>query len=186
MATARPMTVRMPNGTSTIPIPEPSTTTSGSSVALKVVSLVVIVTVINVVLDVMSLAFAVVGTKGIVEVVAVVERKLAVVLAVVKAMVWCVALPVDGWMDGCIISILRFVCLSVPSVSHHGRHRCCPSGLGSIEALGVLWPYNHSRTTWRKYSFTPSLGHILIHAMEISSYNMQYNFQNTKSTIQIL
>lgn len=82
------MTVMMPKGTSTIPIPAPSITASGNVVALKLVSFVVIVTVINVVLDVtLSLALVPVERKGIVVVVAVVERKLAVVFAAVTAMV---------------------------------------------------------------------------------------------------
>lgn len=82
------MTVMIPKGTSTIPIPAPSITTSGNVVALKLVSFVVIVTVINVVLEVtLSLVSVLVDRKGIVVVVAVVERKLAVVLAAVTAMV---------------------------------------------------------------------------------------------------
>lgn len=50
MATAKPMTVMMPKGMSTIPIPEPSITGSGNAVALMLVSLAVTVTVVNVVL----------------------------------------------------------------------------------------------------------------------------------------
>lgn len=58
--------------------------------ALKLVSFVVIVTVINVVLEVtLSLALLLVERKGIAVVVAVVERKLVVVLAAVTAMVRC-------------------------------------------------------------------------------------------------
>lgn len=88
IATAKPMTVMMPKGTSTIPIPEPSTTASGNVVALKLVSFVVIVTVINVVLEVtLSLALEPVERKGIAVVVADVGRKLVVVLAAVTAMV---------------------------------------------------------------------------------------------------
>lgn len=84
------MTVMMPKGTSTIPIPEPSITASGNAVALKLVSFVVIVTVINVVREVtLSLALVLVERKGIAVVVAVVERKLVVVLAAVTAMVRC-------------------------------------------------------------------------------------------------
>ena len=88
IATAKPMTVMMPKGTSTMPIPEPSITASGNVVALKLVSFVVMVTVINVVLEVtLSLAPLLVERKGIAVVVAVVERKLVVVLAAVTAMV---------------------------------------------------------------------------------------------------
>lgn len=84
------MTVMIPKGTSTIPIPEPSITASGNVVALKLVSFVVIVTVINVVLEVtLSLVLVLVDRKGIVVVLAVVERKLVVVLAAVTAMVRC-------------------------------------------------------------------------------------------------
>lgn len=47
------MTVMMPKGTRTVmPIPEPSTTTSGSLVVFKLVSLFINVTVITVILDV--------------------------------------------------------------------------------------------------------------------------------------
>lgn len=87
IATAKPMTVMMPKGTSSIPIPEPSITTSGNAVALKLVSLVVIVTVINVLEVILSLAPGVVERKGTVVVVAGVERKLAVVFAAFTAMV---------------------------------------------------------------------------------------------------
>lgn len=84
------MTVMMPKGTSTIPIPEPSITASGNVVALKLVSFVVIVTVINVVLEVtLSLVLELVERKGIAVVVADVERKLVGVLAAVTAMVRC-------------------------------------------------------------------------------------------------
>lgn len=50
MATAKPRTVMMPKGMSTIPIPELSITGPGNAVALMLVSLVVTVTVVNVVL----------------------------------------------------------------------------------------------------------------------------------------
>lgn len=90
IATAKPMTVMMPKGTSTIPIPEPSITASGNVVALKLVSFVVIVTVINVVLEVtLSLVLELVERKGIAVVVADVERKLVGVFAAVTAMVRC-------------------------------------------------------------------------------------------------
>ncbi len=90
IATAKPMTVMMPNGTSTIPIPEPSMTACGNVVALKLVSFVVTVTVINVVLEVaLSLALELVERKGITVVGADVERKLVVVSAAVTAMVGC-------------------------------------------------------------------------------------------------
>lgn len=80
------MTVMIPNGTSTIPIPDPSTAASGNVVALKLVSLVVIVTVVNVVL--FSLAVALAERKGMeVVVVAGVENTLVLVLAAVTAMV---------------------------------------------------------------------------------------------------
>lgn len=82
------MTVMMPKGTSTIPIPEPSITAPGNVVALKLVSFVVIVTVINVVLEV-TLSLELVERKGIVVVVADVERKLVVVLAAGAAMIRC-------------------------------------------------------------------------------------------------
>lgn len=82
------MTVMMPKGTSTIPIPEPSITASGNVVALKLVSFVVIVTVINVVLEV-TLSLELVERKGIVVVVADVEKKLVVVLAAGAAMIRC-------------------------------------------------------------------------------------------------
>lgn len=82
------MTVMMPKGTSTIPIPELSVTASGNVVALKLVSFVVIVTVINVVLDVtLSLGLELGDRKGMEVVVAGVERKRVVVLAAVTAMV---------------------------------------------------------------------------------------------------
>lgn len=81
------MTVMIPNGTSTIPIPDPSTAASGNVVALKLVSLVVIVTVVNVVL-MFSLAVALAERKGMeVVVVAGVENTLVLVLAAVTAMV---------------------------------------------------------------------------------------------------
>lgn len=84
------MTVMMPKGTSTIPIPDPSITASGNEVALKLVSFAVIVTVINVILEVtLSLTPLLVKRKGIAVVVAVVEKKLGVVLAAVTAMVRC-------------------------------------------------------------------------------------------------
>lgn len=84
------MTVMMPKGRSTIPIPEPSITASGNVVALKLVSFVVIVTVINVVLEVtLSLVLETVERKGIAVVVVVVERKLVAALAAVTAMVRC-------------------------------------------------------------------------------------------------
>lgn len=84
------MTVMMPKGTSTIPTPEPPVTASGMEVAFRLVSLVVIVTVIKVVLEVMlSLAFVLVDRKGTVVVVSVVGRKPAAVLAVVEAIVMC-------------------------------------------------------------------------------------------------
>lgn len=90
IATAKPMTVMMPKGTSTIPIPEPSITASGNVVALKLVSFVVIVTVINVVLEV-TLSLGVVERKGVtlVEDVGDVERRVVVVLAAVAAMIRC-------------------------------------------------------------------------------------------------
>lgn len=79
------MTVMMPKGTSTIPNPEPSMAASGYAVALKLVSFVVIVTVINVILEVtLSLALLLVERKGMAPVV---ERKPVVVLAAVTAMV---------------------------------------------------------------------------------------------------
>lgn len=88
IATAKPMTVMMPKGTSSIPALEPSIISSGNVVALKPVSFVVIVTVMNVLEVVFSLVLAAVESKGsIVEVeVAVVERKLAVVCAAFTAM----------------------------------------------------------------------------------------------------
>lgn len=91
IATAKPITVMIPNGTSTIPIPEPSIIASGNEVALKLVSFVVIVTVINVVLVVMlSLVLAVVERRvGTVVLVEVVERKLEVVFVAVTAIVRC-------------------------------------------------------------------------------------------------
>ena len=89
IATAKPMTVMIPKGTSNIPTPEPSITTSGNVVLLKLVSFVVMVTVINVLAVTLSLAPGLVESKGTVVVVAVVERKLAVVLAAFTAMVGC-------------------------------------------------------------------------------------------------
>lgn len=84
------MTAMMPKGTSTIPIPEPSITASGNVVALKLVSFVVIVTVINVVLEV-TLSLGVVEREGVtlVEDVGDVERRVVVVLAAVAAMIRC-------------------------------------------------------------------------------------------------
>lgn len=90
IATAKPMTVMIPKGTSSIPIPEPSITTSGMAVTLKLVSFVVIVTVINVLEVTLSLAPELVERKGTVVVVAVAERKLDVVVsAAFTAMVGC-------------------------------------------------------------------------------------------------
>ena len=93
MISARPMTVMMPNGTRTMPIPEPSTAASGSLVELKLVSLAAIVKVISVVLDVilsLSILASVVNGRremlGGLEVLGVLERKLAVVLTVVRSM----------------------------------------------------------------------------------------------------
>lgn len=86
------MTVMMPKGTSNIPMPELSITTSGNAVAFKLVSFVVIVTVINVLEVILSLPPGLVERKGIVEVVgvvAVVEKKLVVVLVPFAAMVEC-------------------------------------------------------------------------------------------------
>lgn len=84
----------MPKGTSSIPTLEPSITTSGAAVALKLVSFVVAavvvrVTVINVLEVMFSLGLRLVESNGSVAVVAVVERKLDVVLAVFTAMVGC-------------------------------------------------------------------------------------------------
>lgn len=81
------MTVMMPKGTSTIPIPEPSITTSGNAVVLRFVSFVVIVTVINVVLEEVTLSPELVERKGIVLVVADDGRKLVVVFGAVAAMI---------------------------------------------------------------------------------------------------
>lgn len=92
IATAKPMTVMMPKGTSNILMPELSITTSGSVVAFKLVSFVVIVTVINVLEVILSLLPGLVERKGIVEVVgvvAVVEKILVVVLVPFAAMVEC-------------------------------------------------------------------------------------------------
>lgn len=84
------MTVMMPKGTRTIPIPEPSISTSGNVVALKLVSFVVMVTVINVALElILSLVLVSIEKKGIVVVLADVETKLVVVLAAVTAMFRC-------------------------------------------------------------------------------------------------
>lgn len=44
MTTARPITVMMPKGTRTMPIPDPAVSISGSFVALKLVSFVTMVT----------------------------------------------------------------------------------------------------------------------------------------------
>lgn len=101
IATAKPMTVMMPKGTSSIPALEPSIISSGNAVALKLVSFVVIVTVINVLEVVFPLVLAAVESKGsIVEVeVAVVERKLAVVCATLTAMLGRVGLK------GCVFSL---------------------------------------------------------------------------------
>lgn len=92
ITTAKPMRVMMPKGTSSIPMLEPSITTSGSAVVLKLVSFVVAdvvvrVTVLNVLEVMFSLGARLVESKGSVAVVAVVERKLDVALAVVAAMV---------------------------------------------------------------------------------------------------
>lgn len=81
------MTVMMPKGTSTIPIPEPSITASGNAVVLRFVSFVVIVTVINVVREEVTLSPELVERKGIVLVVAEDGRKLVVVFATVAAMI---------------------------------------------------------------------------------------------------
>lgn len=92
IATAKPMTVMMPKGTSNIPMPELSITTSGNAVAFKLVSFVVIVTVINILEVILSLLPGLVERKGIVEVVgvvAVVEKKLVVVLVPFAAMFEC-------------------------------------------------------------------------------------------------
>lgn len=138
------MTVMMPKGTSTISIPEPSITASGNAVALKLVSLVVIVTVIKVVLEViLSLAFVLVERKGTVVVVAVVERKLAAVLAGVEAMVTCKRY---NWRTRLRMSIWMQSCRSVSRVSR-GQHRCLPSHLWSPEALRMLWPCIHWNET---------------------------------------
>lgn len=84
------MTVMMPKGTSTIPIPEPSVTASGNAVVLRFVSFVVIVTVINVVLEEVTLSPELVERKGIVLVVVADDgRKLVVVFAAVAAMIGC-------------------------------------------------------------------------------------------------
>ena len=79
----------MPRGTSNIPTPDPSITTSGNVVALKLVSFVVMVTVINVLEVMFSPAPGLVESRGTVVVVAVVERKLGVVLAAFTAMFRC-------------------------------------------------------------------------------------------------
>lgn len=80
------MTVIMPKGTSTISIPELSITAAGNVVALELVSFVVIVTVINVVLEV-ALSPSLELVERIAVVAADVERKLVVDLAVVAAMI---------------------------------------------------------------------------------------------------
>lgn len=81
IATASPMTVMIPKGTSTIPIPDASVAEFGSVVALKVVSLVAIVTVMSVV-HMLSWAVALVvvraGSETELGVGAGVERRLGV------------------------------------------------------------------------------------------------------------
>lgn len=94
----------MPKGTSSIPTPEPSITTSGSAVVFRLVSLVVIVTVINVLEVMLSLAPELVGSsRARVVFVAVVERKLPVVRVAFAAMVswnrWAFSLSVKGLWD---------------------------------------------------------------------------------------
>lgn len=87
IATAKPMTVMMPKGTSTIPIPEPSITASGNVVPFRWVSFVVIVTVINVVLETVTLSAEPVGRKGVELAVATGGRKLPVVFIAAAAMI---------------------------------------------------------------------------------------------------
>lgn len=87
IATAKPMTVMMPKGTSIIPMPEPWITASGKVVALRWVSFVVIVTVISVVLETVTLSAAPVERKGVELAVAAGGRKLAVVLVAAAAMI---------------------------------------------------------------------------------------------------
>ena len=117
IATAKPMTVMMPNGTRTIPIPEPSVIASGNVVALKLVSFAVIVTVINVVLEVtLSLVLELVERKGAVVVVAGVGKNPAVVFAAVTAMVRCNCFNwrfYFKYLCGCCCDTQRLVCLMV-------------------------------------------------------------------------
>ena len=125
------MTVMMPKGTRTIPIPEPSITTSGNVVALKLVSFVVMVTVINVVLEViLSLALVPVERNGIVVVLADVEKKLVVVLAAVKAMFKCNRVHSAMYLCGGCDVPQSLVCLMVdvdvlPLVWGLLSHRWC-------------------------------------------------------------
>lgn len=113
------MTVMMPKGTSSILMPELSITTSGRAVAFKVVSFVVIVTVINVLEVILSLLAGLVERKGIVEVVAVVEKMLIVVFVPFAAMV----------ERSCFS---RSVCL-------HCRCGCCDAAQSQVCVMVLVW-----------------------------------------------
>lgn len=143
----------MPKGTNTMPISEPSSSNSGSLVALKLVSLVVVIVmvlVMSVVLDAVTLsrsilASVVTARREVMEVgvmLETVERKLALVLAMVESMVSAEMKQLRN-LESCLVVFHCCGCLNVSlfciSVTHvcHNSHRLSLSGLRSAEALGM-------------------------------------------------
>lgn len=120
----------MPKGTSSIPTPEPSITTSGSAVVFRLVSLVVIVTVINVLEVMLSVAPELVGSsRARVVFVAVVERKLPVVRVAFAAMVswnrWAFGLSLKGLWDAQFLVWLLVTTGILPLVWWWFCHKIC-------------------------------------------------------------
>lgn len=126
MATAKPMRVRIPKGTRTIPTPEPSITTSGYVVVLKKLSFVLMLTVINVVLEV-RFSLVSVERNGTVVVLAEAETRPLGVRAAVAAMV--TGGESFNW---------TLLCGS-DSGDSPGEHRCPPPYVGSAEPVVRQW-----------------------------------------------
>lgn len=128
----------MPKGTNTMPISEPSSSNSGSLVALKLVSLVVVIVmlvVMSFVLDSVtfscSILMSVVTVRmGVMEVLETVERKLAVVLAVVISMVSAKRKQQSN-VESCLVVSHCCRCLNVTLV--------CISGVSQQPQVGSLW-----------------------------------------------
>lgn len=127
----------MPKGTNTMPISEPSSSNSGSLVALKLVSLVVVIVmlvVMSFVLDSVTISCSILASvvtvrMGFMEVLETVERKLAVVLAVVISMVSAKRKQQSN-VESCLVSHCCG-CLNVTLV--------CISGVSQQPQVDSLW-----------------------------------------------